>query len=189
MSIPSQAACWGCRNKGNIYGYEVYVTEGSIYKARFKPDQLFSVAYPEDAFEMEVRRVYVDHFPKCAGPKCETAARKAMFSYTGNKDTSYLFCGNCYKIETSFCQFLQCRCTAVVYCSVECQRAHWKTHKVGCEKPPACEGCGKKKLDPNTFKGCDRCRRAIYCSRKCQKQHWKLHKKACKRKDSKVQEK
>ena len=41
-------------------------------------------------------------------------------------------CGQIGKKGTN----LQCsRCKKVAYCSVECQRAHWKAHKVHCKKP------------------------------------------------------
>ena len=44
-------------------------------------------------------------------------------------------CANCAILEPAGVKFSKCaRCEAVAYCSRECQRQHWKTHKVSCVK-------------------------------------------------------
>ncbi len=40
-------------------------------------------------------------------------------------------CKVCQKVSTSQCA----RCRQVTYCSRECQKANWKTHKVQCVPP------------------------------------------------------
>ena len=49
----------------------------------------------------------------------------------------------CGKRETSRSEFKKCaRCKVAVYCTQDCQKAHWKTHKPSCI-PPAAASDGK----------------------------------------------
>ena len=81
-------------------------------------------------------------------------------------------------------------CTSVKYCSAECQKAHWKSHKAYCKKQiaaaeaKAAEAKATKKCAANGClkKGasaCSACRSVSYCSKECQKAHWKEHKQTC----------
>lgn len=88
-------------------------------------------------------------------------------------------------------------CGQVRYCSRECQKKHWKIHKMDCKKSSSsskqkniesssdicvldsnhCNTCGK--MDTN-LKKCGACGRSWYCSQDCQRKDWKEHKKVCK---------
>lgn len=44
-------------------------------------------------------------------------------------------CGNCGKNKCDNVALMRCgACHTTLYCDVECQRAHWKTHKPLCKK-------------------------------------------------------
>lgn len=70
------------------------------------------------------------------------------------------------------------RCREVKYCSKECQRANWKSHKPLCEAfiKMTCASCGKRETYP---KVCAGCRSVRYCSNECQTTDWSRHKDDC----------
>ena len=99
----------------------------------------------------------------------------------------------CYQCRMASPHMLRCgQCRVAHYCSKDCQREHWKEHKVHCQHtmannpdnapaptiPSYCENCDKflETLHPLL---CSRCKNSIYCSRECQKEHWKEHKRRC----------
>ena len=105
-------------------------------------------------------------------------------------------CANCgLKVD----EMKRCAdCGQVKYCSRDCQKKHWKIHKLDCKKSSSsskhrniesastdscvydsnhCNSCGK--MDSN-LKKCGACGRAWYCSQECQRKDWKEHKKVCK---------
>ncbi|XP_034299521.2 uncharacterized protein [Magallana gigas] len=90
--------------------------------------------------------------------------------------------------ELKLCQ----RCKKQKYCSVECQKADWKSHKVSCLKKgqgnsmrenerragdllPICAYCRNKK----TSLTCSGCKSVYYCSEPCQKLDLVWHKTFC----------
>jgi hypothetical protein len=94
-------------------------------------------------------------------------------------------CSSCQKedIELKRCS----HCQAVAYCSVTCQRQHWKAHKPECVSPEklrkllqhmaTCQNClNNISKNPMT---CSRCKSVTYCCRDCQITHWKIHKPEC----------
>lgn len=104
-------------------------------------------------------------------------------------------CANvgCDKHEERRCS----RCQLVCYCKEECQRKHWKQHKMVCQKVDS-----KKNLEENAIKSetitavcanvdcnkpgdklCSGCQIICYCNEVCQKKHWKQHKMVCKKGD------
>lgn len=81
------------------------------------------------------------------------------------------------------------RCEQVVYCSEQCQTAHWPHHKKHeCARKrdgssdttnhERCQNCAKR-LSEGNLKECARCKQP-YCSRECQREHYPLHKMICK---------
>lgn len=85
--------------------------------------------------------------------------------------------------------FKQCsRCKEVVYCSTDCQRLAWATHKKTCQLskliglPKAATTltpakCGSCKRAANLV--CDDCNNMAYCSLKCKLTDWPIHKVLC----------
>eukprot|EP01084_Bolivina_argentea_P178375 308336_1 len=89
-------------------------------------------------------------------------------------------CGWCGKESE---HLLRCgKCKHTYYCSVDCQRPHWKYHKKWCKKPSVvattkrrCTVCQTK-----CKKVCSRCKKYWYCGRKHQKRDWnKYHRTFC----------
>ena len=126
----------------------------------------------------------------------ETVEEKTAASTDGKRR-----CANCGKVVS---EIKRCAdCGKVKYCSRECQRKHWKIHKLECKKPSSnskpinnkmadsestspgiglhdrdcCSSCGRKSVK---LKKCGACSKAWYCSQECQRSDWKEHKKVCK---------
>jgi hypothetical protein len=54
---------------------------------------------------------------------------------TGNLKTRPDVCFKCYKMEEFIGQLKYCgRCKEARYCSKECQKIHWKQHKLECKE-------------------------------------------------------
>ena len=86
------------------------------------------------------------------------------------------------------------RCHKAAYCSQNCQRQHWPSHKGECFSPKE-ERLRKKVARATTSKHCERCQRAEgeggkklrkcpckytrYCSVECQTEDWPRHKWEC----------
>ena len=86
------------------------------------------------------------------------------------------------------------RCKTTAYCSVPCQKAHWRAHKPACNAPerpeaspplmlppapvdPHCSHCGK---DLRPGEGvCAACWAVAFCGLECQAAAWLAHKPAC----------
>lgn len=109
-----------------------------------------------------------------------------------NRSTGEL-CHQCNKLLEK--QGLKCRgCGNARYCSIECQKEHWKSeHKNQCKllsgqhrvmlidssSKFTCYNCFKASAKP--FEQCSGCKTIVYCSAECQRAHWKQeHKKQCK---------
>ena len=105
--------------------------------------------------------------------------------------------------ETNHCSFCssevmsarKClRCHSAIYCGEECQRRHWKVHKLLCKravvhssaiaKPISTQiqhaVCSRCKAKSNDLKKCTRCKLVAYCGKQCQKEDWSEHKMICK---------
>ena len=107
-------------------------------------------------------------------------------------------CGKCGALEPPGDKFKKCGgCGVVHYCSIACQRKHWKAeHKSVCKITISeeqwanrdkqtmrrqCAECGALEPPGDKFKKCGGCRVVHYCSLICQKKHWKAeHKAVCK---------
>nr|XP_034299517.1 uncharacterized protein LOC105324660 isoform X2 [Crassostrea gigas] len=94
-------------------------------------------------------------------------------------------CGSNGELKT--CQ----ECHKARYCSRECQKADWKTHKTDCKKEEGgienhkeqdnetlsiCAHCRVK----GTHNACEYCSAVFYCSETCQRLDWGRHKTTCK---------
>lgn len=82
-------------------------------------------------------------------------------------------------------------CHKIKYCSRECQRVDWKTHKTNCKKEKGeTENDGEKDDETlsicahcrvkGTHNACENCSAVFYCSEYCQRLDWGKHKTACK---------
>jgi len=74
----------------------------------------------------------------------------------------------CKKDKTGQSLKLCGQCLVACYCSAECQRKHWKTHKLTC-KPKGRKHCNTCGITGVVFKKCADCKTVRYCSKKCQK--------------------
>ena len=114
---------------------------------------------------------------------------------SANATSACSSCGNLSK-HSKFCA----SCRMVKYCSRDCQRDHWKVHKLVCTKEPPkqtiddmattssrgfhsepkeqmCNLCNNTGM----LKKCSQCGEVHYCGRDCQTKHWPIHKAECKR--------
>ena len=109
-------------------------------------------------------------------------------------NTSY-YCANC---QADNSRHSCSACLVTKYCSKDCQKAHWKTHKPQCKvlqqereaeaeaatmttqkrekRKECCVNCQAE----NAVEHCSSCMITKYCSAECQKAHWKIHKPLCK---------
>jgi tetratricopeptide (TPR) repeat protein len=85
------------------------------------------------------------------------------------------------------------RCQRAVYCTADCQAAHWPYHKEHecfsdkctdtasskAAKTAHCQNCFTLLNKACKQLMCSRCDRSPYCSRSCQQQHFPLHKLIC----------
>ena len=81
------------------------------------------------------------------------------------------------------------RCKVVSYCSHQCQKVDWKTHKLSCTEIKEAESsdapsdgaktCGNEVCCKIGLKRCSQCKSVWYCSEECQKFAWKQHKSTC----------
>jgi len=78
-----------------------------------------------------------------------------------------------------------CRgCEEAFYCSKDCQRTHWKTHKILCRKVGTdeahinCTFCRVKMRLSDALR-CSKCKHEIYCSKECEKKDYATHKPNC----------
>lgn len=94
-------------------------------------------------------------------------------------------CSKCnFGGDLKLCQ----RCKKQKYCSVECQKADWKCHKVNCLKKQGKSVGKNEKEEKETLHTCAFCRNkrtplaclgcksVYYCSELCQKLDWVRHK-------------
>ncbi|XP_034299519.2 uncharacterized protein [Magallana gigas] len=100
------------------------------------------------------------------------------------------FCPVCgYTGKLKLCQ----RCKKIKYCSVECQKADWKKHKLCCsseENKVESSGKGTMELLPicahcknrMTTLTCQDCKYVYYCSETCKNLDWAKHKAFCRSK-------
>jgi hypothetical protein len=107
-------------------------------------------------------------------------------SCTGSIDEGVSACSFCQKKDVALKRCSECH--AAAYCSVACQRNHWKAHKPECISPgkrqkqiqnvATCQNCLQNIISKNPMT-CSRCKNATYCCRDCQVNHWKIHKPEC----------
>lgn len=82
-------------------------------------------------------------------------------------------------------------CHKIRYCSRDCQRVDWKTHKTNCKKEKgATENHGEQDDETlsicahcrvkGTHNACEYCSVVFYCSQTCQQLDWGKHKTTCK---------
>jgi hypothetical protein len=107
-------------------------------------------------------------------------------SSTGSINEGVSACSFCQKQDVALKRCSKCQ--AVAYCSVACQRNHWKAHKPECISPgklqkliqnvATCQNCLQNVTSKNPMT-CSRCKNATYCCRDCQVANWKIHKPEC----------
>ncbi|GBC02154.1 hypothetical protein RclHR1_04480018 [Rhizophagus clarus] len=127
---------------------------------------------------------------------------------TEKNDKDVKVCKRCGKASTveeggGICS----KCKLVFYCSRDCQKEDWKSHKKECKSTlstladvsiaegnneikdnseietkknnDTCSRCGKTSVVEVGGGICSKCKLVFYCSRDCQKEDWKRHKKEC----------
>ena len=80
----------------------------------------------------------------------------------------YSFCSYCHMSKNKL--YICSHCNIAKYCSIYCQKEHWKQHK------NTCVNCNIHLVKKYT---CGKCRKTKYCSVDCQQEHWKEHKLIC----------
>jgi hypothetical protein len=87
-------------------------------------------------------------------------------------------CAFCKKdLNSSEDQRMCCgKCPTRIYCSSECQKADWPTHRRAC-KDIQCAGCNAALGSARFF--CGNCKEEAYCGLECQKKQWPTHKHLC----------
>eukprot|EP01083_Nonionella_stella_P053533 141578_1 len=122
------------------------------------------------------------------------------------KNKKELTCHKVYSVNKMNCFYSKCKksldmkqksklkkcrqCESAFYCSKQCQKRDWKTHKEICnQSKDGTKGNNDELICfnvdcPNTtdLRRCTGCYDVFYCSVKCQTQHWKQHKTYCKTK-------
>ena len=109
----------------------------------------------------------------------------------------------CSYCATQSSELKRCsNCLSVQYCSVHCQKKHWKKHKENCQyaqnvnlkkhdstshyqseskldsflQSTRCAQCFQESAK---LKARSKCHTVYYCNKECQQKHWKEHKKTC----------
>ncbi|KAH3853526.1 uncharacterized protein LOC127875309 [Dreissena polymorpha] len=97
-------------------------------------------------------------------------------------------CANC----KSYGPIILCsNCKSVMYCSIRCQKADWKKHKMPCNITTSSKNDSQISNNPDAYhvcafcqrvgaQRCAKCKSAWYCTRACQAKDWKRHKPDCK---------
>ncbi|KAA1466604.1 hypothetical protein DENSPDRAFT_831464 [Dentipellis sp. KUC8613] len=104
--------------------------DAAPYVTRVAISPLFAVSYLESvAGDADTIGESVS-----GGSQAGTASR-ALHARTSSQASGSQNCGRCGNSGTAAKPLLVCgRCKAMKYCSAECQRADWKTHKLVCNK-------------------------------------------------------
>merc|ERR1712194_344520 len=87
------------------------------------------------------------HSSMTSVPEC-SAADTARGCKQKPKLNAARACAYCLIIEPHFGKFKECsRCRVSVYCTGECQTAHWRMHKRNCVAPELLLTCGGTSAD------------------------------------------
>lgn len=125
--------------------------------------------------------------PECQGKDWETHKEKCkeyvkLIKNNIRPEEAKYICANCLKHSAK--EYKCCtECKRVYYCSQECQKKDWETHKEKCKlyvgkELRTCVNCFK--YSDEGYKCCSRCKKVYYCSRRCRRMHWKKeHKDNC----------
>lgn len=76
-------------------------------------------------------KYFIDLLDQCAKEKSRVSKKRKKMDAPVDEpvDTLDKSCAYCAKADcTEYCS----RCKAVYYCCIECQKSHWKTHKLSC---------------------------------------------------------
>ena len=136
--------------------------------------------------------------PEKSESKCKEGSLDTASIITSSKLTN-----KCSYCATQSSELKRCsNCLSVQYCSVHCQKKHWKKHKENCQyaqnvnlkkhestSHSHCESkldsfllgtrCAQCFQESAKLKACSKCHTVYYCNKECQKKHWKEHKKTC----------
>ncbi|XRB18673.1 hypothetical protein RI054_19g85190 [Pseudoscourfieldia marina] len=78
------------------------------------------------------------------------------------------------------------KCLRVLrFCSDECHKVGWNSHKAACVSVQTCAMCGAQEEGDVKLRKCAKCEKVKYCSRECQVAAWKTHKAECGREHEK----
>eukprot|EP00123_Amoebidium_parasiticum_P012319 comp21279_c0_seq1/m.29035 comp21279_c0_seq1/g.29035 ORF comp21279_c0_seq1/g.29035 comp21279_c0_seq1/m.29035 type:complete len:115 (-) comp21279_c0_seq1:645-989(-) len=81
-------------------------------------------------------------------------------------------CSGCNVRATFKEKFRHCQCDMAYYCSAECQRKDWPSHR---KTGKHCANCRKGGNNlPRQHIECS-CTTVVYCSPECQEAHWVFH--------------
>lgn len=119
--------------------------------------------------------------------KNNTTTKQTNLKYSISKmDPLGRLCNNC---NYTFTKTKKCSgCNSARYCSTECQKIGWNTHKTICKEIEHRLNLGsKKEIDMCNYCGdgclnllsCGICKQVKYCSKKCQMENWTNHKFMC----------
>ena len=113
----------------------------------------------------------------------KTTSSRACHSTTIHSSFKVQYCDHCHS-QSSYLK--KCtRCDKAAYCNQDCQRSHWKEHRLICQPAsrmapkPAFDKCSACEKANKRLKKC-LCHLAAYCSIECQRNDWPHHSATCK---------
>ena len=186
------------------HNIDQYFTRAIIYPLYSDPDIYVHKMGIGDKIQELMSQQSSGQVPQDESSSAISPQQKSQTSKEGRNERKCSYCG------TQSDAVKKCsRCGEAQYCGQDCQRKHWKEHKLVCHPQSAThpntqtvttasavqsqeklEGdavmkeAGNKKCSfcgtlSDDVKKCSQCGEAQYCRQDCQKKHWKKHKLIC----------
>jgi len=196
----------GCGQDAVLVEHNIdqYFTRAVIYPLYSDPDIYVEKMGISNTIQEHLMQRFSGNAPHDESSSAISSLQKSQNSKDGTNDTKCSYCG------TQVDALKKCsRCGNTQYCGQDCQKKHWKEHKLICSPQSAVHpntqttttgsvARSKQKLEGDTpmnesgkkkcsfcgtqssdLKKCSRCGNDQYCGQSCQRKHWKEHKLIC----------